>query len=268
MNTQRKGQSLVEFALVALVLYLLLGAIFTFGHALYVAQQVQMSADLLAREVSRTPGSVSTPTLRSALSDVSITSTTFDESLLIYDYVDGENLAETIQSWPIVNRQLSVVMIDDGDTFRIPGARERTVAGEQRIQIARTLDADFSNNADWVDVVEELTSDTDGSLYPPGGDAGGVVALRINYPVHSAFFTAMEPLPAGSQFADPNANFIEVPDPASEFDVETPARLDPRTELYGGDRGLGRQYAWGTQVRPYRRIVSGQAIYRREVFTP
>ncbi|MEZ6090001.1 MAG: pilus assembly protein [Pirellulaceae bacterium] len=42
----RSGQSLVEFAVVALVLYMLLAAILTFGHALYVAQGLQGAVDL------------------------------------------------------------------------------------------------------------------------------------------------------------------------------------------------------------------------------
>jgi Flp pilus assembly protein TadG len=41
--------------LVALVVYLLLAAILTFGHALYVAQGLQQAADLAAREIARTP---------------------------------------------------------------------------------------------------------------------------------------------------------------------------------------------------------------------
>jgi Flp pilus assembly protein TadG len=40
----RSGQSLVEFAVVALVLYMLLAAILTFGHALYVAQGLRRFA--------------------------------------------------------------------------------------------------------------------------------------------------------------------------------------------------------------------------------
>ena len=51
----RRGQSLVEFAVVALVIYMLLAAILTFGHLLYVAQGLQQAADLAAREISRTP---------------------------------------------------------------------------------------------------------------------------------------------------------------------------------------------------------------------
>ena len=42
----RAGQSLVEFAVVSLVLYMLLAAILTFGHMLYVAQGLQGAADL------------------------------------------------------------------------------------------------------------------------------------------------------------------------------------------------------------------------------
>jgi len=283
MNTQRKGQSLVEFALVALVLYLLLGAIFTFGHALYVAQQVQMSADLLAREISRTPLSVGGENLRVALNDDAVTNAIFDESKLRFDLntlpdPDSiDDLREEIESWPNVNRMLSVVMIRSDGFFQYPGIVNHGTSEEPHYRIATRFDAIAptpGNPVDegWVDVVEELEGRTEDtgetfSLYPPGSDAGGVVALRINYPVHSAFLTAMELPPDGSDFADPNANFLEVTNPGSEFDVEAPTKLDPSTELYGGDRGLGRQYAWGTQVRPYRRIVSGQAIYRREVFT-
>ncbi|RCS54465.1 hypothetical protein DTL42_04805 [Bremerella cremea] len=273
MKTQRKGSSLVEFALVSLVLYLLLGAILTFGHALYVAQQVQMSADFLAREISRRPLSVQDESLRDALADGTINSTIFNEELLIFDLnqlsdrTDAEELQETIANWPIVNRMLSVVMINNGTNFQIPGAVPRVINGKTRIQIAKTFAAESDQDDDWVDVVEEVLTSAGDSLYPPDTDAGGVVALRINYPIHSVFFTAMDPPPKDAKFADPNANFMEVANPGEEFTEAAPKKLDPRTELYGGDKGLGRQYAWGTQVRPYRRIVSGQAIYRREVFT-
>ena len=35
---------------------------------------------------------------------------------------------------------------------------------------------------------------------------------------------------------------------------------------YSGAYGLGSQQAWLTQVRPFRRTISAQAIARREVF--
>ena len=51
----RRGQALVEFAIVALVVYLLLGGILTFGQLFYEGQTVQQAADVAAREISRTP---------------------------------------------------------------------------------------------------------------------------------------------------------------------------------------------------------------------
>ncbi|PQO27292.1 hypothetical protein C5Y96_17260 [Blastopirellula marina] len=284
MNTQRKGQSLVEFALVALVLYLLLGAIFTFGHALYVAQQVQMSADLLAREVSRTPLSVNGENLREAMQDQAVKSSIYDESKLRFNLLDledpdsPEDLREEIKTWPIVNRMLSVVMTKVDGFFQYPGIVNHGTTDDPHYRIATSYEAALptpGNPVDegWVDVVEELTDSAENSLYPPGSDSGGVVALRINYPVHSPFFTAMHPLPEEAKFGDPNANYVKVSpgdnasEITSEFGEYRPEYLNPEKELYGGNRGLGRQYAWGTQVRPYRRIVSGQAIYRREVFT-
>ena len=51
----RRGQALVEFAVVSLVVYMLLAAILTFGQMLYSAQGLQQAVDTAAREISRTP---------------------------------------------------------------------------------------------------------------------------------------------------------------------------------------------------------------------
>ena len=51
----RRGQALVEFAVVCLVVYMLLAAILTFGQWLYSAQGLQQAVDVAAREISRTP---------------------------------------------------------------------------------------------------------------------------------------------------------------------------------------------------------------------
>ena len=54
--TGRRGSVLVEFALIAFVLYLILAATVEFGRALMAAQLLQQAADIAAREVARTPG--------------------------------------------------------------------------------------------------------------------------------------------------------------------------------------------------------------------
>ena len=35
---------------------------------------------------------------------------------------------------------------------------------------------------------------------------------------------------------------------------------------YSGTYGLGTQYVLGREVRPFRRLIAAQAIFRREVF--
>src|ERR1043166_3894614 len=54
-HARRRGAVLVEFALIALVLYLLLAVTIEMGRSLYSAQLVQQAADVAAREISRTP---------------------------------------------------------------------------------------------------------------------------------------------------------------------------------------------------------------------
>src|SRR5437763_1360291 len=54
-RARRQGAVLVEFALIALVLYLLLAVTIEMGRSLYSAQLVQQAADVAAREISRTP---------------------------------------------------------------------------------------------------------------------------------------------------------------------------------------------------------------------
>ena len=88
----RRGQSLVEFALVALVVYMLLAAILTFGHALYVAQGLQAAVEVGSREISRTPLpaniTLDNPAHDSepgALHHDDVRSRIFDEAFLVID---------------------------------------------------------------------------------------------------------------------------------------------------------------------------------------
>ena len=55
LHKRRSGQALIEFALVALVLYMLVGAALTFGLWIFAAGQIQQAANVGARELSQTP---------------------------------------------------------------------------------------------------------------------------------------------------------------------------------------------------------------------
>ena len=63
----RRGQALVEFAVIALIVYMLLAAILTFGHMLFVAQGTQQAVDVAGREISRTPLPADSHTLEEIL---------------------------------------------------------------------------------------------------------------------------------------------------------------------------------------------------------
>src|SRR6056297_624436 len=118
----RSGQSLVEFAVVALVLYMLLAAILTFGHALYVAQGLQGAADLAAREISRTPLPAD-ETFENILESGVLgpeEHAIFDDDFLVFDLsaLGTQNFfSDVVPTWPRLNQQLAPLMIVDRPDF-------------------------------------------------------------------------------------------------------------------------------------------------------
>ena len=323
----RRGQSLVEFALVALVMYMILAAILTFGHALYVAQGLQQAADLGAREISRTP-LPAVSTFEDALNDDNVREKIFDDAWLVIDLEafytanpDGNIFTDLVPQMPLLNQQLTMVMIVDRPDFngdgtpdewllRYPGAllaRDTPavapngglypagVAAQYTVGIpvvsSRTVDG--VETIRWVPVVEEIdtesTPDENAGANPDpfslNSDQRGIVALRINFPFQSASMSsfrhdeAAADYPFEATIGRPNAaddgGVIELnpgdrPGSLTGIPLEGP---EVYAGTYGGQYGLGAQGALGSQVmtggrpvRPYRRVISAQAIYRREVF--
>jgi hypothetical protein len=321
----RRGQSLVEFALVALVVYLLLAAILTFGHALYVAQGLQQAADLAAREIARTPlpaditldNPPGHPDGEGALHHDRVRSQIFDEAYLVIDLDaffagGGENFFhddDGLKSMPLLNQQLATLMIVDDrsvpDTtlLRYPGALlERTtpvsppngvtyrdwVATKYTVGVPLIVDRGGAHgeqvNIRWIPIVEEIEpADPDDPRHNPfqiSSELRGIVALRINYPFQSA---SMSSFRAERGPFEPTVAFPNVADDDAVVDPDGPPGALVGGDLvddqglyatpYGGRYGLGAQGALGSQqltggrsVRPYRRVISAQAIYRREVF--
>ena len=100
----------------------------------------------------------------------------------------------------------------------------------------------------------------------------GVAAVRVNYPYQAAMLSAFQP--SVPTVTDPLPANITAPILAEDgFVQENNAPpgglLDDGAAVgtYAGPYGLGRQLALaGRVVRPFRRLVSAQAIQRREVF--
>ena len=100
----------------------------------------------------------------------------------------------------------------------------------------------------------------------------GLAAVRINYPYQAAMLSGFRSsAPTDTDPFPPNvSNAITADDAGVQQNNVAPG--DPIDDAgavgaYAGGFGLGRQLALaGQTVRPFRKLISAQAIYRREVF--
>lgn len=164
-----------------------------------------------------------------------------------------------------------------GFTVGIPLVESRDGAGVETIT--------------WVPVVQEIRATRDSDcpargpfslIYLPAqDDCGpldadpiadrGLAAVRVNYPYQAAMLSAYQPSPpTDTDPVPPNMrNFIVADDGGVQQTNVAPGGPvdDGAIGPYAGPFGLGRQLALaGRTVRPFRRLVSAQAIFRREVF--
>lgn len=159
------------------------------------------------------------------------------------------------------------------------------------IPLVNARDGSGVETITWVPVVEEIraTQDAGCPLRGPfsfayvanADDCGplgadpvpqrGLVAIRVNYPFQAALLsgfrspppTDVDPLPPNrANFIVADDNGVQQTNAAPGDTVDDPVAVGP----YAGAFGLGRQLALAGQVvRPFRKVVSAQAIYRREV---
>jgi len=309
---RRRGQSLVEFALVSLVVYMILAAILTFGQLLYCGQGLQQAADLAARELTRTPlPAMDTFTL--ALSDSGVKTRVYNERYLVLtiDAAPGANGEVTyngghvIGDFPVVNQQLIPLMVYDqlappGSTVTIPVLRYPGAVFTDpnpdpnpsvpesgylvRIPVLTYAAAPSAAQAEqvgWISALEEIPSSASANngpgLFPISSPQQGVVALRFNYPYQSSSMSGYQPSsnptapPGPNAIPDPTNPTIPISDDGVTLsqqpsDVGAPILSAWQYGANSGTYGLGQQAAWAQTVMAYRRVISCQAIYRREVF--
>jgi hypothetical protein len=143
----------------------------------------------------------------------------------------------------------------------------------------------------WVSVLEEIRPGQDddcpargpfslvylaaqddcGGLDADPSPTRGVAAVRVNYPYQAAMLSGFRSVPTVTDPIPPNlANSILADDGFIQENNAAPGGLlddGGAVGTYAGVYGLGRQLALaGRVVRPFRRLVSAQAIQRREVF--
>jgi hypothetical protein len=277
---------LLEFALIALVMYLLLAATLEFGRAYFSAQVIQQAADAAAREIARTPLPVSTTVARliQGMDDPaqSVPNTIYSEDWLVVDMA-GIPANMTVADYftanaPIVNRLLYPLMIpaEAGNRRLLQYPGLLVPDGERRSGLNVVIPlVSYAGGAETitgtVPVLQEILPNPNASrsdyldpsqcpfsLTASGVPAAqrGLVSIRINCPYQAASLAATARDPGDPH--GPNFRYIEVPG-ASAADRAGP---------YAGPDGLGNLLVEGKSVRPFRRLVSSQAIYRREVIGP
>ena len=275
----RSGAALVEFALIAFAFYLLLAGTIELGRMTFSAHVVQSAARAGARELALVP-LPGVASFQDALADPVVRARVYDPSRLALDVTgmdDGEVQA-TLDGLPVINKLLAPLMFRDtsliaGRTLlRYPGAVFETDDG-WRVAIPRVLDraSDGSETVEWLPVVEEIVPDPSDPQSAPfsltsTGPQRGLVALRIHFPFQAATLSAYR------SEAGPNGNVVNVPLEAVGIQVQggAPGSLLTSTAesgAYAGPGGLGSFEALGKSVRPFRRLLSQQSIFRRELFS-
>lgn len=116
-----------------------------------------------------------------------------------------------------------------------------------------------------VDVIEAIETG-----FAPA--AGGLVTLRLNYPFQAAALLGWRTTAEGGFVPDeatpPGACAGLAPGliPIGTLGALPVPDAEPKTGPFAGALGLGRQPALGRVVRPFRRVVSTESSFRREVY--
>jgi len=231
-----------------------------------------------------------TPAPGSVVADPTFKAKIYDERWLVIDPVELGSLSFSQfadQNLPLINRLLATVYIFDNvnGVYRYPGAIVTNENNEQTILIPVVHSDD---TVSWVAPVEEMRVPDLGigpfSIVPPASPPPnfepGVVALRINYPYQSASMSGFGESSGtpphrgniGNPISADDSNLTEEGSGRYSLVVSENAYIANQPNIHSGKFGLGTQGALPYEnvrefgIRPYRKIISVQAIYRREVF--
>lgn len=291
----KSGSVLVEFAFVSLVFYFLLAGTIEMGRALHGSQALQNAARVCARELAVMP-MPATITFREALGLEDMASLSpeelaaaarvrneiYDRGRLVLDVegLSGQSYTDRLATLPLVNRMLVPLMIreridigesGERDVLRFPGAifagTNNGAPGEMgyyvRIPNIVSRGANGAESIEWVDVLEEIEESPGVGPFSimSTGTHQGLVAVRMNYPFQAATLSAY------STTAGATNEVITADDGSVTGGGGSPLSFTSTTVgTYSGQYGLGSQEALTKKVRPFRRLLTAQSIFRREVF--
>jgi hypothetical protein len=298
----RRGATLVEFALVSLAIYVLIAAGIELGRLIFADQVLEDAVRVAARELS-VMSFPADSTLEDALADPLVKQNVYDADKLVINhgaFASEDDFQQFLDTLPVVNRALVPLMIADRvsvgghelDLLRYPGAlwADPSSSTGFAVHIPRIVsrDAQGIETIEWVDALEEircapcdplsgpfaLTAPNPPPTCLPPNSPRGLVALRMNFPFQAGMLSSYRPSPAGP--LEPNLRLPNIADD-SQVSVQLSAGCPPpngalldatsqSSDTYSGPYGLGSQSALTQLVRPFRKLITTQAIYRREVF--
>ncbi len=280
LHCDERGGVLIEFAMIALALYLLLALLIDFGRLMFTAQAVQEAARVAARELALVPLPAAT-TFAAALQDPVVRATVYDPGLLVIPVTDDATFQATLAALPVVNKALLPLMIHetiaDVEYLRYPGAllTDPTSPFGFSVGIPRVIarGAEGVETIEWTAPIEEILSNpADPSTGPfslaSTGPQQGLVAIRLNYPFQAATLVGFRQGPDGP--FEPGGEAIQANDGGVTAANAPPGGLAPALPgggigPYAGTYGLGGQFNWAQVRRPFRKLLMAQAIFRREV---
>lgn len=289
MASPRRGSVLVEFSLVAFVLYLLMVVVLDLGRGSLAVQTTQGAVDVLAQELARAPIDA-TSSFEEALATSYVKERIYDPTKLVVKVSECGTTQQEIDDYfarlPLVNQMLRPLMFRDTlftdppvEVFRYPGAVVKVVGapGDTYTVLVPIVDSRSTSSGSFgvetihcVPVVEEvLPSDDLESHFSiiASSPFAGLVNVRINYPFQASAMSAFDPdaYPSGpaSAFGADDGS-VQDQGLSGDFSYVNPPDSGP-SGPNSGRYGLGSHYAFLKKVRPYRKVISVQAAARREV---
>ncbi len=258
---RRRGAALVEFALVSFAFVGVLGGIVELGRMMHMKQVVTQVARVHARELA-TQDTPATATWDEALVLPRVRERVYDPRLLAVDVTQG---MPDVSNWPATNKTMSqlhiVTRLPDGRSiWHWPGTIVALPDGSLSVRVPVVSTTGGGESVEWRDPVEEVEfagSDEGPYSVLASGPQRGLVATRVNAPYASLFW-----------FASTTGGFdglVDADAPVAQTNALGGTAVVGVPGPYGGALGLGRTYALGESVRPYRRLVLGQSMHRREV---
>lgn len=224
----RRGDILVEFALVAIIGYFFFAGVITYARLFFGGQVIQNAVDIMARETSRQPlpGNI---TFEELLTDDPNDASTpqsvkdfqqqiYSEQWLVADITGWVNNTDpcaggsvgdylACKGMPIVNQALLPLMyqkVDGNSTYLVyPGALADTPLGQTVIiPIVTSRSASGTETISWSRVIEEVEAPGSPDPFQLTSPEGGMVQVRVNYPYQSATMVSFQQQNATSTSPD------------------------------------------------------------------